>query len=79
VRGVSQVRNGVEVVLLCGEWGRSEYIWGSKTSRLAEVFCVVPVEPHLEPVQPTGGKPTVSFLVRLANCRSDWSIGPDTG
>jgi hypothetical protein len=39
----------------------------------------VPVEPHLEPVQPTGGKPTVSFLVRLANCRSDWSIGPDTG
>jgi hypothetical protein len=59
--------------------GVNIYIWGSKTSRLAEVFCVVPVEPHLEPVQPTGGKPTVSFLVRLANCRSDWSTGPDTG
>jgi hypothetical protein len=24
--GVSQVRNGVQVVLLCGERGRSEYI-----------------------------------------------------
>jgi hypothetical protein len=26
VGGVSQVRNGVSVVLLCGERGRSEYI-----------------------------------------------------
>jgi hypothetical protein len=26
VRGVSQVRNGVQVVLYCGERGRSEYI-----------------------------------------------------
>jgi hypothetical protein len=26
VVGVSEVRNGVQIVLLCGEWGRSEYI-----------------------------------------------------
>jgi hypothetical protein len=72
VGGVSQVRNGVQVVLLCGERvGVSIYRWGSKTRRLAELFYAWPVQSPLGPVQPPRG--------RLTDCRLDWSTGPDTG
>jgi hypothetical protein len=58
VGGVSQVRNGVWCVLLCGgEVGVSIYRWGSKTSRWAELFYVGSVEPSPGSVQLPSGQP----------------------
>jgi hypothetical protein len=37
------------------------------------------VEPPLGPVQLPRGRLTVRLPVRLVDCRSDWSTGPDTG
>jgi hypothetical protein len=58
VGGVLQVRNGVWVVLFCGERGRSDrvsiYRWGFKTSRWTDFGYGGPVEPPLGPVQPPG-------------------------
>jgi hypothetical protein len=55
VGGVSQVRNGVWVMLYSGrEVGVSIYRWGFKTRCWTDFGCGGPVEPPLGPVQPPG-------------------------
>ena len=69
VGGVSQVRNGVQVVLCCGgerwEW---VYIGGAPKLAVFDFSAQKPVEPVPKPVEPVFQKAAHSFLADTA----DW-------
>lgn len=75
VGGVSQVRNGVQVVLFCGgerwEW---VYIGGAPKLAVFDFSAQKPVEPVPKPVEPVFKKLRTAFWLTQQTGRKKWTV-----